>query len=635
MRNGVGILRDPLYGDIFLSCNDVKLLSTEVIQRLRHVSQRGPLQWVYPGAVHTRFEHSIGVLYLATRIAQEILSRDEYEAIRDLLSAAAIFHDSGCAPFHRALEERSIPLSSHEELSVKLARETIDNVSDIDTSGREVANVLARKTDYLSDIVRGTLDADRLDYLRRDALHTGITYGMIDTRILSFFTLWKHRLALHGRAIALAETVLFARYMMKAAVYDHRASRSIGAMLAKAVEYALMEDDDNRNPISAEELASLTDSGLLRRLQECGRVPEEIVGRIRRRQILSLGGITGFKQLQAAGSVRDAVEISKEQRLNYENEIARKMSLKTFEVIIDKPPIDSYTMNEGSMPIVFSDGRILPLSRCDALAQQIAEAYVNLWAIRLYVPMGNEATAREAFERVTGITLFPHERASIAERIRKEAHLIRSPEEVITPPDIITRIPSRQRYEQITTQRTYLNEIARAIEQYKRLVRRNAQESDFQRFFEKNPAFLEPRVKVSLSKKSFGGEGYPDFLLILNDLNHLLVEIEKPSDNLFTKKGNPTSKLSHAQQQIIDYLKWANEEKEFLRKRGCPNISADNTKGLVVIGKSSDLTVDELRKLEGLNATVRSRYEVKTFDKIFTEYETILANLEEMAERWT
>jgi len=172
----------------------------------------------------------------------------------------------------------------------------------------------------------------------------------------------------------------------------------------------------------------------------------------------------------------------------------------------------------------------------------------------------------------------------------------------------------------------------RKIQEYKRLVNDDAEEPTFQRFFEETPSFLDPRVRKSIPKKSFAGEGYPDFLLILHDSSYLLVEIEKPSVRLFNKMGDPTYELTHAQQQIRDYLRWAIEEKEFLRKRGCPNISADNTKGLVVIGKSSNLTTKELSKLENINAEVRSRYLIKTFDKIL-EAEIILNNLRKKAER--
>ena len=92
------------------------------------------------------------------------------------------------------------------------------------------------------------------------------------------------------------------------------------------------------------------------------------------------------------------------------------------------------------------------------------------------------------------------------------------------------------------------------------------------------------------------------------------------------------SEFTHAIQQIRDYLRWAIEEKEFLRKRQCPNISADNTKGLAVIGRIAKLTIDEAEKLKNLNAEVRGKYEIKTFDDILAEIKTIFQNLKKISE---
>jgi len=177
-----------------------------------------------------------------------------------------------------------------------------------------------------------------------------------------------------------------------------------------------------------------------------------------------------------------------------------------------------------------------------------------------------------------------------------------------------------------------LSRYSSLIEEYKDLVNSDAEEPKFQGFFQRNPTFLEPRVIDVFPQESFGGESVPDFVMVLQGESYLVVEVEKPKHRLFTKKGDRTHELSHAQQQIVDYLKWVNEEKDFLRKRRCPNISADNTRGLVIIGKSSNLTDDELKKLEGINASVRSWYEIKTFDRILAENEALLSNLRRMAE---
>ncbi|NIO36225.1 HD domain-containing protein [Candidatus Bathyarchaeota archaeon] len=401
------MIRDPLYGDIFVSCSDVRLIDTDAIQRLKGVSQLGTLQWVYPGAAHTRFEHSIGVLYLSTTIARQLLPRDEYDGIRDLLSAAALFHDSGHAPFSHALEEFELPIEQHEERSIKLVRKTIESMNDMEISGREVGDIIAGKKDYLSNIVAGTLDADRLDYLRRDALHTGVTYGIIDTRILSLFKLWNDQLAIDERAIIPGETVLFARYVMRAVVYDHKVSRSVGGMLIKAIECALEADNDNGNPISRKELVSLKDVDLLSRLKQCGEKSKKIVEKIERRDILKLAGQSNMTQLVDDGAFGRATDMNKQQRLAWETELAHELNLEPFEVIIDKPRIDRYFIKEGEIPI-FSRGRSNEslLDRSE-LATKINDAHRSLWALRLYVPEQQRSRSRMLFEKIAKIKLYP------------------------------------------------------------------------------------------------------------------------------------------------------------------------------------------------------------------------------------
>lgn len=218
--------------------------------------------------------------------------------------------------------------------------------------------------------------------------------------------------------------------------------------------------------------------------------------------------------------------------------------------------------------------------------------------------------------------------ASVAQSDEKRAQFV---EPIIKQLDIAAEVTKRQGTALAFTRKMDLDEYSKKIEEYGGLIDKDAEENKFQKFFEENPVFLDPKVKAVMPKKSFGGEGYPDFVLILHDSSYLLVEIEKPSVRLFNNKGDPASELTHAQQQIRKYLRWAIEEKEFLRKRGCPNISADNIKGLVVIGKTTDLKADGLGKLENINAEVRSRYEIKTFDRILEENQAILGNLRKMA----
>jgi len=165
------------------------------------------------------------------------------------------------------------------------------------------------------------------------------------------------------------------------------------------------------------------------------------------------------------------------------------------------------------------------------------------------------------------------------------------------------------------------------IKEYENLLQNNAEELEFQIFFEKNPNFLDGKVIQCYSKKSFGGEEIPDFVLMLNDKSYLIVEIEKPNLKLFNQKGDPSFELTHAQQQIRGYISWAIEEKEYLRKRGLENMSESNIYGLLVIGDSTKLNKNEINKLEIINAEVKNKYCIKTFDNILKSNEAILKNI--------
>ena len=110
----------------------------------------------------------------------------------------------------------------------------------------------------------------------------------------------------------------------------------------------------------------------------------------------------------------------------------------------------------------------------------------------------------------------------------------------------VAKLIEQQKIAIASTQKRDLDEFESKIQEYRKLIEINAEEFEFQRFFEENPIFLDYRVIKSFPKKSLGGEGCPDFLLALYDSSYLVVEIEKPSVRLFNKKGDPTSKFTHA-----------------------------------------------------------------------------------------
>lgn len=415
------VIKDSIHGDIYLSYSDCRLIDTPEIQRLRGVSQLGTVKWVYPGANHTRFEHSLGTLYLALKIARNVLFErnelKELKAIRNELSASAIFHDCGHLPFSHCLEEAGLvsdkkekgKLIGHKQRSAEIAERVIDSLKDINISGREVyRTVLGTKQDYLSDIISGTLDADRIDYLLRDQLHTGVTYGGIDLRVLSLLKRRLNRLVIDERGIVPAETVLHSRYVLRSIMYDHKITRCVQSMIARAFEYATGRDDINKGKelsITQDELEKWTDEQLLLKLEKFD-YSKELITRIHNRTLLKLAGIALKKFLQKpGGSIRIVEEMTTEKRCNVENSIAEKLGVKPYEVIIDKGNIDRYAIQEAKIPIFREEENLGTLGHVSGIANDINAQHEMLWGIRLYTPEKIMGAARETFTKLTGVEL--------------------------------------------------------------------------------------------------------------------------------------------------------------------------------------------------------------------------------------
>ena len=415
-KDQMKIVKDPVHGDIYLSYVDCKLIDTPEVQRLRMVSQLGTVHWVYPGGTHTRFEHSIGMTYLALKIARNVLfERNEIETLKEIrnqISAAAIFHDCGHLPFSHCLEETGFDFD-HKKRSAKIAVRVIDSMKqDVDLSGKEISQIiLGKRKDYLSDIISGTLDADRLDYLLRDQLHTGATYGGIDLRLLSLFRRRKFRLVIDKRGVIPAETVLHSRFVLRSIMYDHKITRLIQAMIAKAFEYATGRDDINkRNKMSdnIEEIAKLTDGELLSELEKY-KYSKELVENIRSRSLFKLAGIALRDFLRGHEATNEKAKLmTRDQRWEWENQIVENLKqegVKPYEIIIDKGRMNRYEIQEARIRVYHGEEDLGPLGEVSGIAKDINLQHEKLWGIRLYAPEKILEKARKEFTRVSGIEL--------------------------------------------------------------------------------------------------------------------------------------------------------------------------------------------------------------------------------------
>lgn len=228
-----------------------------VLQRLRRVSQMGLSQLVYPGALHSRFNHVLGSMHLTARILDTFrekgveLNEDEYRTA--LLSA--LLHDVGHGPYSHALEGEWLPGMDHEELGRAITRRLNDKYEGrlsgvLETfSGRQ-------SRPFFNQILSGHLDADRLDYLKRDSFYCGVPEGSLNIeRLIRVFEIAEDRLVVLEKGIHSIEEFLMARRFMYWQVYLHKTSLLAELLLKKAIQRARIllnaGDDPGMSPALA------------------------------------------------------------------------------------------------------------------------------------------------------------------------------------------------------------------------------------------------------------------------------------------------------------------------------------------------------------------------------------------------
>lgn len=294
----VTTVRDALYNRIPLSQAEIAIMGTPVFLRLDRVQQLGFVSRIWPGAKHTRYEHSLGVLHL-TRLAVDHLRRQT--PVRDLITdedartiaAAALLHDIGHYPFSHAIEELGPPIRPHEVVGASLILG--DEIAAIlrDQWGVDPERVAAivspkgktlRPADQLlRGLLSGPLDVDKLDYLPRDARACNVPYGGVDTaRLIDALTVTtiqddvtaagpeSHpRIVVEAKGISPLHSLINARQAMFDNVYWHHTNRACMAMLLRAVQEAVLAE-----AISPDELPTFDDHSLLAHLSQPEMPPE-------------------------------------------------------------------------------------------------------------------------------------------------------------------------------------------------------------------------------------------------------------------------------------------------------------------------------------------------------------------------
>lgn len=244
----VGEITDPIHKNIKFTWLEKELIDTHIFQRLRRIRQLAGAHLVYPGALHSRFEHSIGSMFLAGLAGQTLYNKD-YFSDQDYvqkLRVSALLHDIGHGPFSHLFEEISKTepnyTFNHESLGYQIITKTI--ISDIIKRNgydpNEIASISFGKhnLNFLNEVISGGLSVDLMDYLPRDSYFSGTEYGKIDYyRIIdSLEVASNNKLGIEKSSLYSYESMLISRYQMFKAVYFHKTVRSGEVMLLNSMQ---------------------------------------------------------------------------------------------------------------------------------------------------------------------------------------------------------------------------------------------------------------------------------------------------------------------------------------------------------------------------------------------------------------
>jgi HD superfamily phosphohydrolase len=275
------IIRDPIHGFVKLSPWEQDVLDHRVFQRLRRVRQLALTEMVYPGACHSRFEHSLGVMQVATMMFDQLrpqleasddmqpkFTKDDLDKARIIVRLAALLHDVGHCPFSHAGEGGVMPKNpekgkryKHEDYSTALIRHLLRDVIDdhpenkLRVSVDEICNFLQDDGSlplqllFWRPLITGQMDADRADYLLRDSHHAGVAYGQYDiNRLVATLRVVRDReteslmIGIEKGGIQAVEGLILARYMMFVQVYFHHTRRAYDHHVTQVLGYLLGQE---------------------------------------------------------------------------------------------------------------------------------------------------------------------------------------------------------------------------------------------------------------------------------------------------------------------------------------------------------------------------------------------------------
>ena len=399
-----GEIKDPIYGYIYITEPEKEIIDCFPVQRLRRLRQLAGAEFVYPAANHTRFEHSLGVLYLAGRLVEnsnlsEYIDKDEAQMVK----LAALLHDVGHGPFSHIFEHllSKFMNKTHEDMTFWIIKESeiADKLEKYGYDPDEVARLAVGRLHkggkaFLDQIIRSSVDVDKLDFIVRDTYHTGAEYGYVDIfRLIHTLDVLDENLAVDVGALSALESFIIARIESFRSIYFHRVSRAAQMMIALAMEKA-KDELGLTNFKTPEEYLAFNDYTVWAMLKQCEK-SRQIVENLERRKLLKCAfEQTFYEKDRTISRIFEFEEI----RNQIKNEIAQKSKVAPEKIIIDVPTLPSVPyrhsvlMEPMEIPVFYKtkEGKKIPkkLSEISRIFD-ILKGFMNI--IRVYT----EAPYRE------------------------------------------------------------------------------------------------------------------------------------------------------------------------------------------------------------------------------------------------
>jgi hypothetical protein len=415
MQQYWGEIKDPVHGYVYITQAEKEIIDSYPFQRLRRLRQLAGAEMVYPGANHTRFEHSIGVMHLAGLLMKnpnlsQLLTEDEAQMIR----IAALLHDVGHGPFSHIFEHLLVKFlnKTHEDITTWIIQESElkDIISGLGYNSNSVGKLAVGSLHepgkaFTDQIIRSAVDVDKLDFIVRDTYHTGAEYGYVDIfRLIQMLDVLDENLAVDLGALSALESFILARIESFKSIYFHRVARAAQIMIATAMEQAKDELRlvDFKSP---DEYLAFDDYAVWGMLKKCKKSRGIIENFERRKLIKCVYDQPFYVRDKAISSIFSAEEIRRQIR----NQIASEAGVEQESVVIDVPTLPSVPYRHSVLlePMEIPafrktrDGRKVPqrLSDVSGIFDAL-KGFINI--LRVYTEEENREKVESAAEKILG-----------------------------------------------------------------------------------------------------------------------------------------------------------------------------------------------------------------------------------------